>query len=217
VLIGPTKTLVATASDPAPGSGVKEVRFYAQACRGGFTNCRAPVLVGADSSAPYSVVWTFPSCVQEPDEFFNLIARAEDNCGNVSADSVTPVRLSGRPGCDRREASASRASSWWSELAVPGGRAQVVLDGREALFPREGREAFPAPSGPGPHRLEATLVSAAGRPGTWRFDLSALPLVPASLRVVAGEAVQVGPDQAVFRLRGRAGERVVLAFEIAED
>jgi hypothetical protein len=34
---------------------------------------------------------------------------------------------------------------------------------------------------------------------------------------VAGEAVQVGPDQAVFRLRGRTGERVVLAFEIAED
>jgi hypothetical protein len=35
------------------------------------------------------------------------------------------------------------------------------------------------------------------------------------LRVIAGEAIQLTADAVVFRLRGRAGERVVFAFELA--
>ena len=55
-----------------------------------------------------------------------------------------------------------------------------------------------------------------GRPATWRFDLSALGIVPGSVRVVAGEVAQVGPDRVVFRLKGRTGERVVFGFTVAE-
>ena len=53
----------------------------------------------------------------------------------------------------------------------------------------------------------------AGRPGTWRFDLSTLGLLPGSLRVVAGEAAQSGSATVVFRLRGKPGERVVFTFD----
>ena len=56
----------------------------------------------------------------------------------------------------------------------------------------------------------------AGAGGSWRFDLQALRIAPGSLQVVAGDVVQLGADTVVFRLRGRAGERVVFAFELAE-
>ena len=76
---------------------------------------------------------------------------------------------------------------------------------------------FSLPLGRGTHRFEATLVDATGRPGTWRFDLSTLGLSPASLRVVAGEALQVAPATVAFRLRGRPGERVVFTFEVGGE
>ena len=51
-------TVNANASDPSPGSGVKEVRFYWQSCPGGA--CGARNLIGSDTSSPYSAVWVFP-------------------------------------------------------------------------------------------------------------------------------------------------------------
>ena len=101
-----------------------------------------------------------------------------------------------------------------SELSVPGGRGQVVVDGTQAVFPAGGMETFSTPTGPGTHRFEATLVDGAGRPGTWRFDLSTLGPVPGSLRVVAGEVAVAGPAAVVFRLRGKPGERVVFTFDV---
>jgi hypothetical protein len=129
------------------------------------------------------------------------------------------VRSTGR-GCLRARASdAPGAAAWQSELALADGRGQVVVDGTEAVFPSAGTESFQSPLGPGPHRFEATLVDGAGdgrrSGGAWRFDLSALHLTPGSLRVVAGEAIQVSGSGVSFRLRGRAGERVVFVFEVA--
>ena len=46
-----------------------------------------------------------------------------------------------------------------------------------------------------------------------RFRLSTLGAVPGSLRVVAGDVAQVGPDEIAFRLQGRAGERIVFTFQ----
>jgi hypothetical protein len=40
--------------------------------------------------------------------------------------------------------------------------------------------------------------------------------VAGSFRVVAGEAVQAGAAVVVFRLRGKAGERVVFMFEVGD-
>jgi hypothetical protein len=123
------------------------------------------------------------------------------------------VRLIGRGLCMRGDARSGNAGTWVSELSVAGGRGQVVVDGTDAVFPAGGVERFTAAAGPGTHRFEATLVDATGRPGAWRFDLSALGAVPGSLRVVAGEAAVAGPSVVVFRLRGRPGERVVFSID----
>jgi hypothetical protein len=205
-------TINADAIDPGPGaSGVKQVRFYWQYCPGGA--CGIQHSIGADSTPPYSATWMFPSCAEANQDRFLIRARAEDNCGNVGPDSLKDLRI-GRSGCFLGGAHDSSAEPWVSELSVPGARGQVVVDGAEAVFPGGGIQAFSVPVGPGRHRLEATLVDASGRPGTWRFDLGALSPVAGSLRVVAGEAALLGSTEVVFRLRGKAGERVVLSFDV---
>jgi hypothetical protein len=204
-------TVNANASDPAPSPGVKEVRFYWQYCPAGV--CGTQNVIDTDTTSPYGAVWVFPTCGSAPEDRFRILARAEDNCGNVSTDANVDVRLTGRP-CFRGDAQSRPAGAWVSELSVPGGRGQVVVDGAEAVFPAGGMETFSTSTGPGSHRFEATLVDGAGRPGTWRFDLSALSPVPGSLRVVAGEAAVTGPAAVVFRLRGKPGERVVFSFDV---
>jgi len=191
---------------------VKEVRFYWQYCPGGL--CQAENFISpADTTPPYSAVWVFPTCGAAPDFFFHILARAEDNCGNVKDHSAI-VRLTGR-GCFRADARGlSATGAWVSELLVPDARGQVVVDGTQAVFPAGGMATFSLPVDAGRHRFEATLVDGAGRPGTWRFDLSTLGLRPGSLRVVAGEAAQAGSATVVFRLRGKPGERVVFTFDV---
>jgi hypothetical protein len=213
LLSGLQATLEADASDTG-GSGVKEVRFYWQYCPSG--NCGTQTLIGADSSAPYSAVWVFPLCGAYPEDRYRIRARSEDNCGNVSTDSVKDVRLIGR-GCDVKPApgrTTATSASWVSELSVDGGRGQVVVDGTEAVFPAAGVETFTTAAGPGTHRFEATLVDSSGRPGSWRFDLAPLKAVPGSLRVVAGEAAVAGSAAVVFRVKGKPGERVVFSVEV---
>jgi len=94
---------------------------------------------------------------------------------------------------------------------VPGGAGQVVANG-EAAFPRSGRHVLAVRLQDGENRVEATLVEARSG-GTWRFELGALPgLKPESLRVVAGDVVQLAGDSVTFRLQGRPGERIVFGF-----
>jgi hypothetical protein len=182
--------------------------------------CGGEVAIGVDSTgpSPYTVTWLFPSCSSAPDVYFRIVARAVDNCGNVSDPAPVNVALIGR--CFRADALRADAGSWLSELQVPAGRGQVIVDGTQAVFPSAGTESFATPLGPGTHRFEATLVDGSARgpaSGTWRFDLQALRVAPGSLRVVAGEVVQVGADAVVFRLRGRRGERVVFSFQVAGE
>ena len=106
-----------------------------------------------------------------------------------------------------------RRLAWASELEVPGASAQVVVNGDSAVFAAAGRSVAAVPGKRGENRVEAQLVQAAGRPGTWRFDLSTTAsLDVGSLRVIAGEVVAISGDAVVFRLTGRPGERVVFAF-----
>ena len=183
--------------------------------------CGAEVAIGtATSGPPYTVSWSNqPTCGTAPEDRFRLLARAVDNCGNVSDVSFVDVRSTGR-GCFRfAGVQPSQGSSWQSDLALDSARGQVVVDGADAVFPSAGTQAFTGSLGPGPHRFEATLVDGGGgdgrRAGTWRFDLSTLRIKAGSLRVVAGDVTQVAGEAVVFRLRGRAGERVVFAFEVA--
>jgi hypothetical protein len=108
---------------------------------------------------------------------------------------------------------SAAAVSVSSQLEVPGGSGQVVLNGQAVFYQRPGRGQTSAGARPGPGRLEATIVTASGRPGTWRFEMSG-GFEPGSLRLVAGEVVMVTADAIVFRIAGRVGERVVFGFQM---
>jgi hypothetical protein len=100
---------------------------------------------------------------------------------------------------------------WSSQLDVAGASAQVVVNGRTAAFVGQGRSVGGADAARGVNRVEATLVRADGRAGTWRIELDSA-VTPGSLRVLAGDVVTAGPTAVVFRMRGQPGERVVFAF-----
>jgi hypothetical protein len=108
---------------------------------------------------------------------------------------------------------ASRRVAWASELDLDGGSGQVVVNGEAAAFATRGRSAGAALGRRGVNRIEAQVVEAAGRPGTWRFELGTTGSLEAgSLRVIAGEVALVTENAIVFRLKGRPGERVVFSF-----
>jgi hypothetical protein len=116
-------------------------------------------------------------------------------------DSPTPPR------------GASDVAPWISQLDVPGGGGQVVVNGSAAFFPPHGRSTQAARTRAGENRVEATLVRAEGKPGLWRIELGASrSFEPGSLRVIAGQAALVTVDAVVFRLKGQPGERVVFTF-----
>jgi len=156
-----------------------------------------------------------------------VVVRATDTCGN-SADvrslgivtflmpatcSGPPISFLARPDEPRSAPPAESASAWVSQLEVPGGRGQLVLNGRQALFPGLGRSSLPVRLEAGENRVEATLVQAQGKAGFWRFEPGAeRGLAAGSLRVITGEVALVTPDAVVFRMKGRPGERVVFTF-----
>jgi hypothetical protein len=108
---------------------------------------------------------------------------------------------------------ASRRLAWASQLDVDGASGQVVVNGEAASFAGRGRSTAVAMGRRGENRVEAQLVQAAGRPGTWRFDLASTgSLAKGSLRVIAGDVALITPDAVVFALKGNAGERVVFTF-----
>src|SRR6185436_15781897 len=154
--VGKPVAVTATATDPTPGSGVREVRFSFQYCPGGV--CGGETAIAIVTSSPYSTSWSNqPSCGTAPEDRFRIVARAVDNCGNVSNPDGVDVRSTGR-GCLRGPAPrASSGGSWQSELALAAARGQVVVDGAEAVFPSTGTEAFQSPLAAGAHRFEATL------------------------------------------------------------
>ncbi len=99
-----------------------------------------------------------------------------------------------------------------SAFDVAGARGQMMFNGVMLPAPEPGLMALAVTPAAGENRLEAQIV-AAGKPGTWRFDLSGVPpLERGSLRVLSGEVVSVGPDSVAFRVSGRTGERIGVAF-----
>lgn len=103
------------------------------------------------------------------------------------------------------------AATFISTLDLEGGEGQVVVDGSTATFQRRGAREAALPEGRALHRVEATVVDAAGRAGTWRFALAS-GVAPGTLRIVAGNGALAGDAGVVFRLSGKPGERVVFTF-----
>ena len=165
---------------------------------------------GRSTSPPYRAT-LFSLCQAALLDTFTLTAVATDTCGLVTTSSPVTISLLGLPLCFS-SVPPPPGAGWISDLAVPGGHGQVVLNGTEAFFPSAGPSRITGPLRPGSNRVEAVLVNAPGRGGTWRFDLGGQGLTAGSLRVVAGEVVLATPDTVVFRLSGRPGERVVFSF-----
>ncbi|HYN03817.1 MAG TPA: hypothetical protein VE359_15320 [Vicinamibacteria bacterium] len=141
-------------------------------------------------------------------------AYAQDSCGNSTYSAKTQIAVTSTATfCDVATGPTASAAgaTILSELGVPGGAGQVVANG-EAAFPRAGRSSLAVRLEPRGNRVEGTLVEARSA-GTWRFELGGVPgFRPESLRVVAGEVVQLAGDAVTFRLQGRPGERVVFVF-----
>jgi hypothetical protein len=103
--------------------------------------------------------------------------------------------------------------SWASTLELPGGAGRLVVAGRAfEQAPGAASGSLAAPDGE--LRIEGVVEAAAGRAGSWRLELAG-PVVPGSLRVLAGDPLLLGPTAVVFRLSGRVGERVALAVRLA--
>jgi len=126
------------------------------------------------------------------------IALAEDASASCRITQDGPTRV---------------AAACTSDLRVPGGRGLVVMNGTAALSQGEGVVACGAPFTRGHSSVDAVLVAAQGRPGTWRFELSAA--ASGSVRVTAGQVLSVSAHGVVFRLAGVAGERCAFTFEPA--
>jgi len=105
-----------------------------------------------------------------------------------------------------------RGVSWSSDLAVEGGRLQLVINGDAPSFPGRGRATGVARLLNGENRIEGVLVQGAGKAGLWRIDFEPGVVAEGSLRVISGDAVLLGASTATFRLGGREGDRVVFTF-----
>jgi hypothetical protein len=146
---------------------------------------------------------------------YRITADASNNCGNT--DTAPPRFVFNFCGSDFNATGKGdgddRTAVWSSDLAVDGGRLQIVVNGGSPAFPARGRGFGSARLAEGENRVEAVLVESAGKPGLWRIDLKPTEaIVAGSLRVITGEVVLLGPSAATFRLSGAQGERIVFTF-----
>ena len=108
---------------------------------------------------------------------------------------------------------ARTGSTVVSRLEAAGARMAATLNETPLAPPSPGASTWTVAPRAGDNRIDAQVQ--AGAAGTWRLELAGVAgLEKGSLRVLAGEVVSVGPDAVVFRLKGRAGERMSLAFTV---
>jgi hypothetical protein len=110
-----------------------------------------------------------------------------------------------------RRASEPRSLPWQSDLLLRGGHAQLIANGTALVYLEAGRTEGTLAGVAGENRIEMQIVDGAGVPGLWRVTIG-----PGSslVRIIAGEG-QVQGSSVIFRLKGVAGERVVLGAHVA--
>jgi hypothetical protein len=114
------------------------------------------------------------------------------------------------PGAGPTRSAIPSLGAWTSYLEVPRGRGQVSVNGAMlATGPGVTRGSLPLRAGE--NRVEAWLTDGSGA-GVWRFELGDL-VEPGTLTVGLGQVLVVTGDTVVFRLSGRAGERVAFTFQ----
>jgi hypothetical protein len=153
---------------------------------------------------------SFPKC-------YKIEAGAQNNCGQTSLTSINITRATF--GCppgypypvfhDLR-----RGLAWESDLQVDGARLQLVVNGSAVSYPETGRAYGMGAFVFGANHVEATVVDGRGKAGVWKFNFLAPQSIAAeSLRVIAGDAVEISGSSISFRLKGTPGERVAFTFE----
>jgi hypothetical protein len=188
----------------------------------GFDCSYAPTLVDqkdVPGTSPYSTTlditsFDTPGC-------YMLSAQASSACAKpVSANPVTfHADFGACCGCFRstgvgRKDPSVATAAWSSDLSLVGGRLQVVVNGTGVTYSPRGRTYGLASLVEGENRVEATVVESSGKRGLWRFDFTqSRSVAPGSIRVTAGDIVQIAPTSITFRLRGETGERLAFTFE----
>ena len=169
------------------------------------------------TTSPYST--TFDLISFDSQGCYTLTATAFSSCSTATTNATPVVFGAGFSGtCAFNARSNDKpqkgALGWSSDLAVEGGRLQVVVNGSSASFPGRGRAYGVASLANGENRVEATVVEAAGKPGLWRFDImNEQNVSPGSIHVLAGQVVNVAASSITFRLQGAPGERVAFTFQ----
>jgi hypothetical protein len=182
--------------------GVTFVDFFATPIGAGPPT---PIFIGSDTTAPYSVSWTPPDNAFCVSVVYNLTSEAHDACLNKGVSTPIPITV-----FDFTCSGVPRQAVWASQLDVPGGAGRVSLNGAAVAVGR-GRVQASARLPRGESRVDAELVDGEGKPGLWRFELGTY-VAPGSVRVLAGEVLQVSDMTVVFRLAGKPGERVSFSF-----
>jgi hypothetical protein len=141
---------------------------------------------------------------------YNLTAQALDNCGNTttSSPSVSSSPATSFPA--RSRSGRSEAFQWSSQLEAAGSAGRVSLNG-SLLASGPGKQQGVAQAKRDENRVDGEVVQGGSRPGLWRFELSE-GVAPGSVRVLAGDALEVSDSAIVFRVGGTTGERVSFAF-----
>jgi hypothetical protein len=186
-----------SATDPL---GIRVVKFYDANVGKPSGPASFGNLFATDTTAPYSAVFRGNCCC------WVVTAQAINSCGGIATATVNfNLQCAGI-------ASASTLS-WTSDLAMEGARGQLAVNGQMRMASGEGRTFSRADARPGENRVEGTIVAATGKPGTWRFELTADESVaPGTLRAVTGKVVEISDHLIVFQLTGQAGERIAFTL-----
>jgi uncharacterized repeat protein (TIGR02543 family) len=102
-----------------------------------------------------------------------------------------------------------------TRLALPGGRGDVVVDGRTVSVGAGAEVEIVFDGASGDHLVEAWAREGTGE-GVWRFAFA--PGDSGARRITAvlgGEPVTVTPDAIVFRIRGRLPQKVSFVVRMA--
>lgn len=222
-LAAPTTTLAPTTTT-APAACTYQMSRRSEPpllpARGGSAGCRVRAAANCSWSPRSDAGWvTISSGARGQGDGTIVLDVAQNTAAARSARVFLREDRGATCAVDQEEGggrvAAARLVTWVSDLAVERARGQVVVYGAISRYHERGRSFGAATLLGRAVRFEASLVEAAGRPGTWRFELGGAA-TPGTLRVLAGDVVSLEPGAVVFGLRGRTGERIVFTLEAAQ-
>jgi hypothetical protein len=142
---------------------------------------------------------------------YRIKARALTACGAFTDAAPVAKVIVQTPVCFLPLIEAPAATTWSSDLALDKGRLQLTVNGGGVTYAEPGRSYGTSRLADGENRIEATLVTRAGKPGLWRFDLVD-GQAAGTIRILSGDAVSLTSSAVTFRLQGIPGERVAFTF-----